>query len=96
VILVVCTTVPDLPWSAGRSLVDVQLPLAVVALVKCIVKVSEIACGLAACAGSATARRATPKRIVSLVLMLLSGVVVRYFVAWMTWRSVGPVAAPLP
>jgi hypothetical protein len=41
VIFAVCMTVPDLPLRTARSLVEVQVPVAVVALVKCIVKVSE-------------------------------------------------------
>jgi hypothetical protein len=35
VIIVVCTTVPDLPLSTARSELDVQFPVSVVALMKC-------------------------------------------------------------
>jgi hypothetical protein len=69
VIRVVCMTVPDLPWSAGRSVADVHVPVAVVAVVACIVKVSEIGCGLAAWAGRADAVIATKKMAAILVFI---------------------------
>jgi hypothetical protein len=54
VIFVVWTTVPDLPLRTARSELDVQLPVAVVALVECIVKVREMDCDLEAWATSGT------------------------------------------
>ena len=55
-ILVVCTTVPDLPLrTAHVPELDVQLPVAFVALVECIVKVSEMDWDLEAWATSGTA-----------------------------------------
>jgi hypothetical protein len=48
VIFVVWTTVPDFPFRTARSLVELHVPVAVAALVECIVTVSEIACGFAA------------------------------------------------
>src|SRR6266540_3454124 len=65
VIFVVCTTVPDLPLRTARSEVDVHVPVAVVALVKCIVKVSDIACGFDAWAASGKATAATVARAAS-------------------------------
>src|SRR5436190_21505603 len=61
VILVVCTTVPDLPCSRGSWLADVHVPVAVVALVKCIANVREIVWGFAAWAGRDDAIIATKR-----------------------------------
>jgi hypothetical protein len=59
--------VPDLPFRTARVDVDVQVPVAVVALVECIVKVSEIACGFDAWATIGTAAAAA--KIVSVAIV---------------------------
>ena len=56
-----------MPFSTARSLVDVHVPVAVVALVKCIVKVREIACGFEAWAASGVAVAAIVARIAIVV-----------------------------
>jgi hypothetical protein len=67
VIFVVWTTVPDLPLRTARSELDVQLPVAVVALVECIVKVREMDCDLEAWATSGTVTAVT--KIVSVAIV---------------------------